>query len=311
MRDIRLDKDLDADGKLAALKELSDEYNGVEPIDGFLDGEGNLDSESNLDDTGRPPNPRNRDPLPDAERAELEKHAQATVDATRAEEQDNTNAVRVQLQGDPSDPKGKQNPSSLQGNTPCWTRAARRSRPQPNPARGSWGAGSSVAVGASLFQGRRMYTELDICNIALGRIGVDKTVMNLANEQSKEARLCRLFYPMARDEVAGEGAVAVRRARQGAGADDRGRPDSGLGLRLRDAAGRRRHHRGGVCRRVTEVASYYSDCCGPWMPLRGVAPGLPAGDVRRRHHAGDPRQHRGRLRGLHLAADQHRRLLHP
>src|SRR5690242_16856180 len=43
------------------------------------------------------------------------------------------------------------------------------------------------------------YAEVDICNIALGRIGVDRTVVNLSTEQSKEARNCRRFYPMCRD----------------------------------------------------------------------------------------------------------------
>lgn len=45
------------------------------------------------------------------------------------------------------------------------------------------------------------YTETDICNIALGRIGVSKTIADLDTEQSKEARLCRMYYRLARDEV--------------------------------------------------------------------------------------------------------------
>lgn len=121
VRDIRLDKDLDADGKLEALRELSDEWNGVEVPDSFLDGEANLDSEANLDDTGRIPNRRNVAPLPDAERAELEKHAQATVDASREAERDDTNLVRVKLQGHLDDAN---NPSALQGNTPVLDKGA-------------------------------------------------------------------------------------------------------------------------------------------------------------------------------------------
>lgn len=45
-----------------------------------------------------------------------------------------------------------------------------------------------------------MHTDVDICNIALGRIGVDRTIASLS-EASKEARNCRRFYPLCRDEV--------------------------------------------------------------------------------------------------------------
>ena len=41
------------------------------------------------------------------------------------------------------------------------------------------------------------YADIDICNLALGRIGVDRTIASL-NEKSKEARLCKRFYALAR-----------------------------------------------------------------------------------------------------------------
>jgi hypothetical protein len=44
------------------------------------------------------------------------------------------------------------------------------------------------------------FVDVDICNFALGRIGVDRTILALS-ENSKEARNCRRFYPLCRDEV--------------------------------------------------------------------------------------------------------------
>ena len=44
------------------------------------------------------------------------------------------------------------------------------------------------------------HTDVDICNFALGRIGVDRTIASM-DEQSKEARNCKRFYPFARDLV--------------------------------------------------------------------------------------------------------------
>lgn len=45
-----------------------------------------------------------------------------------------------------------------------------------------------------------MASQLDIYNIAIGRIGSDKSVASV-NENSKEARLCNRFYAQCRDEV--------------------------------------------------------------------------------------------------------------
>jgi hypothetical protein len=108
VRDIRTDPELDADEKAAALKELSDEFNGVEEADAWADGEDDGD-----DTDPRAFNARNTKPLPDGERAELEKHAQASVDATRAKEADDTNLVRVKLQGHQFESE-----TTLQGATP-------------------------------------------------------------------------------------------------------------------------------------------------------------------------------------------------
>lgn len=46
-----------------------------------------------------------------------------------------------------------------------------------------------------------MSSELDICNMALGHLGVSTKIQNLAAERSKEAQACRLFYEPTRDEV--------------------------------------------------------------------------------------------------------------
>lgn len=113
VREIRRDPDLDADQKLAKLAELSDEWNGVEEADQFAD------SEDDLDDTDlRRPNARNTAPLPDGDRAELEKHVQATLEQAEKDRLENTNKVGVQLQGNPVDPEGKQSKAGMQGATP-------------------------------------------------------------------------------------------------------------------------------------------------------------------------------------------------
>lgn len=44
------------------------------------------------------------------------------------------------------------------------------------------------------------YTDIDICNFALGRCGIDATIAAFT-ELSKEARNCARFYPLARDIV--------------------------------------------------------------------------------------------------------------
>lgn len=45
------------------------------------------------------------------------------------------------------------------------------------------------------------YTDVQICNLALGRIGVAKSIAILASEQTEEARQCRRFYELSRDTL--------------------------------------------------------------------------------------------------------------
>jgi hypothetical protein len=46
-----------------------------------------------------------------------------------------------------------------------------------------------------------MYSETIICNIALANIGQTTQIVDLATEESKAAKQCRLFYPLARDNA--------------------------------------------------------------------------------------------------------------
>lgn len=45
------------------------------------------------------------------------------------------------------------------------------------------------------------YSEVQICNMALSRIGIDIPIASLDTEQSKEAAQCRLHYEQVRDAV--------------------------------------------------------------------------------------------------------------
>jgi len=47
-------------------------------------------------------------------------------------------------------------------------------------------------------------TKTQICNLALARIGQDVFIGNVDTEQSKPARLCRLFYDLLLEEVLGD-----------------------------------------------------------------------------------------------------------
>lgn len=93
---IRTDSKLSATERQEKLRALSDEYNGVEAEDGDWDDELAGD-----------------EPLPDGERRELEKHAEASVKATEEAHKDDTNVVGVKLQG-----KLRETEASKQGNTP-------------------------------------------------------------------------------------------------------------------------------------------------------------------------------------------------
>lgn len=44
-------------------------------------------------------------------------------------------------------------------------------------------------------------TTTELCNIALGRLGISIFIANLETEQSNEARVCRIFYDTVRDRV--------------------------------------------------------------------------------------------------------------
>jgi hypothetical protein len=108
VRDIRTDPELDAEQKAEALKELSDEFNGVEESDDWAEGEED-DDRTDV----RPFNANNAKPLSADQRAELEQHAVASIEATRAKEQDDTNRVTVKLQGHQNETQ-----QTLQGATP-------------------------------------------------------------------------------------------------------------------------------------------------------------------------------------------------
>jgi hypothetical protein len=92
VRDIRNDPDLDDEDKKAARKELSDEWNGVEAVDDFAEGDEAID-----DNTGRAPG--GKPALPDADRAKLEEMAKVTAEQQADANLEDTNRVTVKLQG--------------------------------------------------------------------------------------------------------------------------------------------------------------------------------------------------------------------
>lgn len=112
---IRHDADMDDEEKAAALKELSDAWNGVEQDDQFADEFANefrdefasetlastttVDGQTTVGQRAQTSNPVNTKPLPDDERKELESHAAATVEATRIAQEEDTNFTKVKLQG--------------------------------------------------------------------------------------------------------------------------------------------------------------------------------------------------------------------
>ena len=111
------------------------------------------------------------------------------------------------------------------------------------------------------------YTDVDICNIALGRVGVDQTIASLS-ERSKEARLCQRFYPLARDLTleAAPWPFAVRVAALALLPDADLLPGWSYHYALpTDALSVLEVVPAGS---VTEAVGYYTDCCGPWMPYR-------------------------------------------
>lgn len=112
------------------------------------------------------------------------------------------------------------------------------------------------------------YTDADICGLALGRLGVDKTVSSLATEQTKEASLCRRFYALCRDEVLSRApwpfAIKIQALAPLADADllpgwgyQYDLPSDCLSL-IEVVADSE----------VGEADNYYCACSQPWMPPR-------------------------------------------
>jgi hypothetical protein len=80
----------------------------------FRDAKLSLSNELNEVDTEKRRRPANYDePLSDAERAVLERHALAAVESTKAKDEDDTNRTTVKLQG-----QNEETEASLQGATP-------------------------------------------------------------------------------------------------------------------------------------------------------------------------------------------------
>lgn len=112
-------------------------------------------------------------------------------------------------------------------------------------------------------------TDVDIYNIALGRVGIDKTIVAMA-ENTKEARLAQRFYALCRDEVLERApwpfAVRVAALAQLTEADllpgwayHYTKPSDALQILEVVPAGE-----------VTDAVGYYTNCAcdAPWMPCR-------------------------------------------
>ncbi len=108
-----------------------------------------------------------------------------------------------------------------------------------------------------------MASQLDIYNLALGRIGSDKSVASV-NEASKEARLCNRFYAQCRDEVleaaAFPFAVKVQalalvpsNLQLNGWQHQYARPDEAL--RILEV---------GPLSEAGSAVGYWTSCCGPW-----------------------------------------------
>jgi hypothetical protein len=113
------------------------------------------------------------------------------------------------------------------------------------------------------------YTELDIWNFALARIGVSKTVAS-PSEQSKERSLCSRFYPLCRDEVLERvpWPFAVKVEALAPLANSPLLPDWGYAYaEPTDMASLLEVVPSGD---IASTTGYYTtDCCGPWQPARG------------------------------------------
>lgn len=113
------------------------------------------------------------------------------------------------------------------------------------------------------------YTDVDICNLALGRVGVDRTIVSL-DEQSKEARNCRRFYPLARDEVLEKVVWPFTVRIQSLAPLTAGSLLPGWGYQFQAPSDMLQALEVAPDSDVTSLAGYYTDCCGPWAPARGA-----------------------------------------
>jgi hypothetical protein len=118
-----------------------------------------------------------------------------------------------------------------------------------------------------------MASPIDICNLALARIGRDETITSLT-ESSKAARKCQLFYDPCLAEVLARFPWAFAQRIQPLQLEPDAPMIPGYGLAydkpadavaltaiVPDAA-------------VSDAASFFTGCCGPWNPepyRRGVA----------------------------------------
>jgi len=88
----------------------------------FRDAKLSLSNELNEVDTDKRRRPANYDePLSDAERKVLEKHARAAVESAKAKDEDDTNRTTVKLQG-----QNEETVASLQGATPVTDKSGRK-----------------------------------------------------------------------------------------------------------------------------------------------------------------------------------------
>lgn len=112
------------------------------------------------------------------------------------------------------------------------------------------------------------YADVDICNLALGRVGVDKTIGALT-EQSKEARLCKRFYELARDEVLERVPWPFAVRAKALAPQPVAELVPGWGYAYAEPADAASILEVVPAGEIGNVVGYYAnDCCGPWNALR-------------------------------------------
>lgn len=110
-------------------------------------------------------------------------------------------------------------------------------------------------------------TEIDICNIALGRVGVDRTIISF-EEQSKEARNCKRFYELARDEVMEKVPWPFATRTVALAPLPVGDLLPGWGFQYALPADMASLLEVVPAGEAAASVGYYQDCCGPWNPPR-------------------------------------------